>query len=153
MTVSPPKEPRFRTAIRTPDIRAGSARRQRDIVYALRRAATADVEEADMGRCVIVAYRPKPGREEALLTVVKKHLDVLRGEGLVSDRPGWVMRAADGTVVEVFEWRSPESIERAHSNPVVQALWDDFGRVCDYLPMAELPETRQLFAEFDTLAI
>jgi hypothetical protein len=105
-----------------------------------------------MGRCVIVAYRPRPGQEEALLTAVKKHLGVLREEGLVTDRLGWVMRAADGTIVEVFEWRSAESIERAHANPVVQALWEDFGSVCDYVPLAELAETRQLFAEFDPVA-
>jgi hypothetical protein len=38
-----------------------------------------------MGRFVIVAYTPKPGREQDLLAAVRKHLQVLRAEGLVSD--------------------------------------------------------------------
>ena len=56
-----------------------------------------------MGRFVIVAYKPIPGKAQDLLTAVKKHLNVLRDEGLVSDRPAQVMKAADGTIVEVFE--------------------------------------------------
>jgi len=56
-----------------------------------------------MGRFVIVAYTPKPGREQALLAAVKKHLQVLQEQKLVTDKPGYVMRAADGTLVEVFE--------------------------------------------------
>jgi len=41
-----------------------------------------------MGRFVIVAYTPKAGRELQLLAAVKKHLQVLRAEQLVTDRPG-----------------------------------------------------------------
>lgn len=46
-----------------------------------------------MGRFVIAAYRPKPGREPQLLAAVARHTRVLRD--------------ADGTVVEVFGWLSP----------------------------------------------
>lgn len=104
-----------------------------------------------MGRSVIVAYAPKPGMSEALESVVARHLDVLTAEGLVTDRPAHVMRAADGTIVEVFEWRSAEAIHQAHANPAVQALWGEFGAVCDYTPLAKLEEAQQLFAEFESL--
>ena len=40
-----------------------------------------------MGRFVIVAYIPKAGQQQALLAAVKKHLQVLHVEGLVTDRP------------------------------------------------------------------
>lgn len=60
---------------------------------------------------------------------------------------------ADGTVVEVFEWLSTAAIERAHSSPAVQALWADFNAACDYLPMAELPEAKRIFSEFEALAV
>ena len=104
-----------------------------------------------MGRSVIVAYRPKPGKERELLAAVEKHLDVLRSEDLVTDRPAHVMRAADGTVLEVFEWHSSEAIARAHSSPGVQALWREFGEACDYVPLASVAETQQLFAEFESV--
>lgn len=105
-----------------------------------------------MGRFVIVAYRPKPGKEDALAAAVRKHLDVLRAEQLVTDRPAYVMRAADGSLLEVFEWRSAEAIEQAHGNPAVQALWAEFAAVCDYVPLASIPEAQRMFAEFDAVS-
>ena len=75
-----------------------------------------------MGRSVIVAYTPKLGKDQQLLAAVKKHLAVLRKEGLVTDKPAYLMRAANGSIVEVFEWKSSEAINQAHENLAVQAL-------------------------------
>lgn len=104
-----------------------------------------------MGRFVIVAYKAKPGQDQALLALVKKHLAVLSAEKLVTDKPGYVMRAADGTLVEVFEWRSADAVKAAHGNPAVQALWDEFGAACDFTPLASLAESKEMFAEFDSV--
>ena len=104
-----------------------------------------------MGRFVIVAYAPKPGKVQDLMAAVKKHLKVLKEQGLVSDRPPYIMRAADGTIVEVFEWRSAEAIHQAHQNPAVGALWAEFSASCDYRPLVDLAESQQLFAEFDAV--
>jgi quinol monooxygenase YgiN len=106
-----------------------------------------------MGRFVIVAYQPKPGMAQQLDAVVAKHLQVLAAEQLVTDRPAYVMRSKDGTVVEVFEWRSAEAIQRAHTSPTVGALWAEFAAVCDYVPLATLPEAQQMFAEFEPIAL
>lgn len=106
-----------------------------------------------MGRFVIVAYKPKPGKSRQLDDVVASHLRVLTAEGLVTDKTAYVMRAADGTLVEVFEWQSAEAIERAHANPAVLALWSQFAAVCDYVPLASLAESQQMFAEFEPVAL
>ena len=106
-----------------------------------------------MGRFVICAYTPKPGKDEALLEAVRKHLVVLTAEELVSDRPAYVMRAKNGTLVEVFEWRSAEAISQAHSNPKVVALWAEFGEACDYMPLTSLEECHQMFAEFEPVEL
>jgi|SRR5579864_2901749 len=106
-----------------------------------------------MGRFVIVAYAPKPGKEALLLEAVKEHLQVLRAQELVTDRDAYVMRAADGTILEVFEWRSAEAIGQAHQNPAVQALWGKFGQACDYKPLSSLAECQQMFAEFAAVSV
>jgi hypothetical protein len=104
-----------------------------------------------MGRFVIVAYTPKPNREAQLMAAVRKHLRVLEDEKLITERPGSVMRAGDGTIVEVFEWRSADAIQQAHTNPAVQALWSEFSEACDFTPLARLKEAQQMFAEFDAV--
>lgn len=104
-------------------------------------------------RLVIVAYRPKPGKEEVLLAELRDHVHVLRSEGLATDRPATHMRAKDGTLVEVFEWASPAAIEQAHGNPRVQAMWERFAACCDYVPLNTLAEAGDLFAEFEAVDI
>ena len=78
-------------------------------------------------------------------------MPTLRSVGLVTGRAPIAMEASDGTVIEVFEWASAEAIENAHSNPTVLAMWEQFGQVCDYIPVAEVPEAAQLFSGFAPL--
>ena len=106
-----------------------------------------------MGRIVIACYRPKPGKEAELRALMKTHLPRLRSEDLVTDRPSILMEAEDGTVLEVFEWRSKAAIEAAHSNPRVLQMWDEYSAVCDYVPVNTVEEASQLFAEFTPMPL
>jgi len=108
----------------------------------------APAKSQDMGRIVIVGYKPKPGKAEALRSLASSHVQRLRAEGLVTPREAIIMEANDGTIIEVFEWKSKEAIESAHKNPAVQVLWKEFSDVCDYVPVASIAEAKQLFAEF-----
>jgi len=101
------------------------------------------------GVCVIVAYRPKPGKEQELLAIVRSRVPTLRKEGLVTDRVPVSMRAKNGTLIEVSEWKSREAIDAAHKNPTVLALWDRFFAVCDCVPLQTLPESSEMFAGFE----
>ncbi len=110
-------------------------------------------ETAHVGRLVIAMYAPKPGKEESLLAAVRKHYGVLRAEHLVTERIPYVMRAENGTILEVFEWASPAAIERAHGNAAVRALWEEFGDACEYTTLADLPEKDTMFPEFAPVAL
>ncbi|HEV3092664.1 MAG TPA: hypothetical protein VGX91_14570 [Candidatus Cybelea sp.] len=99
---------------------------------------------------VVVAYRPKPGCEVELLALTREHHGILAGEGLVTDRSPIIAGAKDGTIVEIFEWQ-PDGVERAHTNPAVLDLWKRYGAVCDYVSLATLPESSELFAGFEAL--
>jgi hypothetical protein len=104
-----------------------------------------------MGRFVIAAFKPKPAMQQHLLAVVEKHWRILQAQSLVTERPRYAMQSADGTVLEVFEWRSPEAIEQAHHNPAVLALWAEFEAVCEYVPLSGLSESQHPFSEFQAL--
>ena len=101
-----------------------------------------------MGDMVIAAYRPKPGHEDALLSLVRDHVPDLRRWGLATDRPALAMRAGDGTIVEVFEWHAG-AIASAHTHPDVLAMWERYAQVCDYVPLRDLAEAAQMFAQFE----
>ncbi len=104
-----------------------------------------------MGSISVACYKPKPGCESALLELVRGHLLPLRAEGLVTDRASIVMRAADGTIIEIFEWVSQEAIAGAHSNPAVLNLWKRFEAVCTYETPANIAEFQNMFAHFEPI--
>lgn len=104
-----------------------------------------------MGRVVIVGMKPKSGCTDALKTLVDDHVPRLSAEGLVTSRAPIILEAADGTIIEVFEWASAAAIEAAHSNPAVQAMWGEFAQVCEFVPVGALPEAGELFSEFSPL--
>ena len=102
-------------------------------------------------RTVIVCYRPKPGHEAALQALVRGHVPALCRLGLATDRAPTMLRAADGSLVEVFEWASAAAIHAAHSHPEVHKMWAAFGAACDYVKLSQLAEAQNLFAEFAPL--
>jgi hypothetical protein len=61
------------------------------------------------------------------------------------------MEAADGTIVEVFEWLSDEALRQAHTNLEVQKMWGEYAEVCDYIPVGNLTEAANLFSGFKPL--
>jgi hypothetical protein len=104
-----------------------------------------------MGSISVACYKPRPGREQALLDLVRGHLPPLRAEGLVTEREPIVMRSADGTIIEVFEWVSREAIAGAHTNPVVLDLWKRFEAACWFETPSNLAEFQNMFAHFEPL--
>lgn len=104
-----------------------------------------------MGRLVIALYRPRLGCEARLHEVLRDHVPALRAEGLVTARPELHLRAADGTVLEIFEWKTEQSAADAHHNATVQALWARFEQVAEFVSLADLPEAHRPFSHFDPL--
>jgi len=105
-----------------------------------------------VGVIVIALFRPRPDGEPDLLACLRDHLPVLRAQGLATDRPSTILRAQNGTLLEIFEWTSQAAIDAAHANPAVLALWERFAACCDYVTLADLPEARALFPEFAPVA-
>jgi hypothetical protein len=104
-----------------------------------------------MGSISVACYKPKADCQEALLDLVRNHLPPLRSQGLVTERQSIVMRTADGTIIEIFEWVSQEAVAGAHQNPVVLELWKRFEAVCKYEIPSNLPELQKMFAHFEPI--
>jgi len=100
---------------------------------------------------VICAYRPKPGKEDDLLEIVKEHVPILRGAGLATGRTPHIMKSGDGTIVEVFEWVSSKAIEEAHTNPVVLEMWNKFNICSDPVNLSDLYEAKHPYSDFQPI--
>lgn len=102
-----------------------------------------------MSHFVIACYSPKPGKEQELLSLVRRHVPNLQKLDMVTPRPPLVLRNRDGVIVELFEWRSADALEDAHLSPEVQEIWKQFDEVSDYKTLNHLPESKELFAQFE----
>jgi hypothetical protein len=102
---------------------------------------------------VLALYRPHPGKDADLQRLIARHLPVLRRLELVTDRPGWLMRAQDGTYIEVFEWRTAESARLAHEHPEVAKVWEAMGEIADFPALESLAEAKERFSHFEPVAL
>ena len=100
------------------------------------------------GHISIVAYKPKEGKAEALQQLMRQHYSILKSQGLVTDRASVMMEAKDGTIIEVFEWKSDAAIEQAHTNPEVLKLWGNYAEACDFIPIGQVEEAAHVFSGF-----
>jgi hypothetical protein len=106
-----------------------------------------------VGKFVIAVYRPRAGKSERLMELLRQHLPILRAQGLATERTPYVMRTASGTLVEVFEWKSEEAVAQAHNNPAVLAMWGKFAEACEYDCLANLEEGKGLFPHFEPVEL
>ena len=103
-----------------------------------------------MPEIVLALYRAHAGKDAELRALIDRHLPALRAEGLITDRPPVLMRAADGTYIEMFEWVDGGA-ERAHHTPAVMAVWGPMGEIADFPALKDLPEAAGRFPHFHAL--
>ena len=100
---------------------------------------------------VIAAYRPKPGKESELRKLVRQHRLALDDARLVSSKPTILLRArSDGTVLEIFEWKSAKAADEAHQSPALRALWGRLVKIADFIPLSAIRESDRAFSHFET---
>ncbi len=88
-----------------------------------------------------VTYRPKPGKEEELFALVKKHGPALESTGLISGERPAVFRATDKRTgekyfIETFAWRDQDAPNLAHQMPEVMAVWEPMTPILEKLELA-----------------
>jgi len=83
----------------------------------------------------LVIYRPKAGKQEELLAILRQHGPVLQKTGLITDDGVKLYRASDlrrhgepePYFIELFYWRDEKASDLAHQTPEVMAVWETMG--------------------------
>ena len=101
---------------------------------------------------VMAMYRPKEGKSDAVRALIDEHYPVLQSQNMVTDRRPLVLRSADGTFIEIFEWISDAVVGEAHNNAAVREIWGRFEEVCDYGELKQMPESDGVFPHFELIA-
>jgi hypothetical protein len=101
-----------------------------------------------MGIIAIACYRPNQGNERKLLAAVRNNTPLLFSLGLITSRLPIIMKATDGTILEIFEWASRSAKSTAHKNPDVMGLWALMMALGKNVPLKSIPEAKEIFANF-----
>ncbi len=96
---------------------------------------------------VLVTYRPKKGKEARFLALLRRHWPALRRAGLAAPTPPRVWRARDKRTgrrhfVETFAWKDGRVSGRAHSDPLVLAVWEPLMPLLESMEIAVVEELR-----------
>jgi hypothetical protein len=91
----------------------------------------------------ICRYGLKPGTEAEMLRLLSRHWPTLHRLGLVTDEEPRIYRgvpaatekeqhgAGANVIVEIFAWKSADSLDVAHRSPEVMAIWEPMGALCE----------------------
>lgn len=85
-----------------------------------------------------VTYRPKKGKEQELLALIRKHGPALESTGLIVGGPPTLYRArnvrsGETAFIEIFSWRDDKASNLAHQTPEVMAVWEPMTPILEQL--------------------
>ncbi|OOE12731.1 hypothetical protein [Fictibacillus arsenicus] len=93
-------------------------------------------------------YQPHEGKEEQLNEVLKNHIKTLEAEKLITQREPIRAIASDGTVIEIFEWRSEHAKDAAHESRNVMKVWNEIMEIAEIKSLSSLVEANHPFPNF-----
>lgn len=103
-----------------------------------------------MGLMGIVAYRAKEGKEKRLLSLIRKHAPLLNSLGGISEA-SFLMKSLDGSIIEVFEWKSMAAKKKAMKSEELWKLWGEIEDVSTKVKLSSVPETREVLSNFRSI--
>jgi hypothetical protein len=99
---------------------------------------------------IIVGYRPFPGRTDLVISILLEVYEAMQRAGLITARRPWIMRSEEGNVVAAFEMTNEYSFAASEKIREVAALRARLMGVAERVPLGQLHEASQPFAEFET---
>jgi hypothetical protein len=67
---------------------------------------------------------------------------------LVTRRQAVLLKSKNGAYVEIFEWKSRKASALVHTEPAIQKIWGEMGKVSNFIKLDSLPESKEMFAHF-----
>ena len=103
------------------------------------------------GILAFAVYKPKEGKGEELLPILDNHIKILREKGYITEKDDYLVKASNGFLVEMFAWKSEDSIDAVHKDPDIGAIWKQMMELGEFGSMVDLPESGKVFPNFEIL--
>lgn len=103
-----------------------------------------------MATSIIVGYRPFPGRTDLVVSILLEIYEVMQRAGLITARRPWIMRSGDGNVVAAFDMTNEYSYAASEKIREVSMLRARLMGVAERVPLSDLRESNDPYAEFET---
>jgi hypothetical protein len=94
-------------------------------------------------------YKLHDGKDADLRRVIAEHVPTLHRLELATDRPTVVIKAKNGTYIEIFEWSSHEAAGLAHHHPELAKVWEAIGEVGHLPKLDSVEEVQGMFPHFE----
>jgi len=103
-------------------------------------------------KIVFAMYRPNAGKDGELRALIARHLPALRNLGLVTSREPMLVRAKDGSYIDIFEWLSDDAALKAHEHPEIAEIWEQMGVAGGFGKLCHLSEANLEFPHFEPIS-
>lgn len=112
-------------------------------------------QTTDTRRFVTATYEVDPGRQPEFMALLRECEDVMRAEGLITERPAVRMRSLGepALMLEIFEWTDDRAFDRAQENPKVLDYWGRYEATWTSggWGISRFPEASTGWAQFESL--
>jgi hypothetical protein len=100
--------------------------------------------------CVAV-YKPYPGKEAELDRLISEHHGILSSQDLLTDRKPTYLKSPGGFRIEIIEWKTEASAEKAHENAIIGEMWERFAKAAEFKALKDIDGAERPFAGFQPL--
>jgi hypothetical protein len=104
-----------------------------------------------MSKVVIIVLKPKKGRTEELLAMLKRSIVVLQKLGVATNREQILSVSEEGTILQIFEWAGVNGQESAAEHEEIRDLWMEAERLSEFMKPNTLKEFNEVFPSFTVI--
>lgn len=111
------------------------------------------IEETDVERILVVAYRPNAGKREELLTLLAAQHRRGRELGLLEESRPLLGEGTHGEIVYIVTMRSGTDVDRLWEDPVFQDIDASLSMIARMVPLQTLDEAAASYVDIASLPV
>lgn len=106
-----------------------------------------------MNRVLVVAYRPLPGKKEALLELLERQHRHARAMGVLASQAPWLCEGIHGEILYIVGFDVGADVDRLWENEDFQDIDAQIANIATMIPIRSLDEASASFMDLAGLPV